>query len=182
MRLLAVVNRFDLRNLDAGDAGEGRLVFRHHRRLLPFEATMIFEYKLPAATEDDVRAWADRFHALGSIPFGEDYNAALQELTETFVASRRAAGARQWQCHRRRAHQRDRLRRRRQWQLREFVLVAGHREAVAGDRQADAGPQLQWDATDSAPSSTPTATRSSPSGTRCPRVRGRAVPRRRHLQ
>jgi hypothetical protein len=53
---------------------------------------MIFEYKLPvstqtpAATQDDVTAWANRWHALGSLPFpSEDYNAALQAITEMFA-------------------------------------------------------------------------------------------------
>jgi hypothetical protein len=87
MRLLAIVNRMDLRFLDNGNAGEGRLVFG----ILgpggfPLEATVIFEYRLPAKTEDDVLAWASRWHALGSLPFpSEEYNAALQAITESFA-------------------------------------------------------------------------------------------------
>ena len=47
---------------------------------------MILEYKLPAADDTDVLGWAQAFHALGALPFGEDYNAALQGVTEAFVA------------------------------------------------------------------------------------------------
>jgi hypothetical protein len=87
MMLQAIVNRFDLRNLANGDAGEGRFVFAFMQPDLqnPFQATMIFEYKLPAATDADVRGWAAAFHQLGSLPFGEDYNAALQAITERFA-------------------------------------------------------------------------------------------------
>ncbi len=86
LRLLAIVNRFDLRDLASGDAGEGRFVFAFHDpNDSPMEATMIFEYKLPASTEAAVLGWADGFHALGAMQFGEDYNEALQALTEQFV-------------------------------------------------------------------------------------------------
>jgi hypothetical protein len=85
-RLLAIVNRFDLRNLDNGDAGEGRFVFAFTRRDgRAFEATLILEYKLPAATEQDVSVWAESFHALGALPSGESYNAALQAITDRFT-------------------------------------------------------------------------------------------------
>jgi hypothetical protein len=85
-RLLAIVNRFDLRNLANGDAGEGRFVFGFaFPNSFSLQATMIFEYKLPASTEDDVLGWAQAFHALGSIPFSEDYNAALQMITDRFA-------------------------------------------------------------------------------------------------
>ncbi|HSR95894.1 MAG TPA: LamG domain-containing protein, partial [Kofleriaceae bacterium] len=88
LRLLAIVNRFDLRDLSHGDAGEGRFVFGFIDPDFPdflLQATMIFEYKLPAATEADVLDWAASFHALGPQRFGESYNAALQQITERFV-------------------------------------------------------------------------------------------------
>src|SRR5262249_25959040 len=50
------------------------------------QATLILEYKLPAATSDDVIAWAQAFHALGAQPFSESYNVALQAITDRFVA------------------------------------------------------------------------------------------------
>jgi hypothetical protein len=86
LRLQAIVNRFDLRNLGNGDGGEGRFVFAFSDATgLPLQATMIFEYKLPAATDQDVLGWAQSFHALGALPFGEGYNAALQAITDRFT-------------------------------------------------------------------------------------------------
>ena len=47
---------------------------------------MIFEYKLPAATDADVLGWANAWHALGAMPFpSEEYNAALQAITDRFT-------------------------------------------------------------------------------------------------
>jgi hypothetical protein len=89
VRLQAIVNRVDLRNLGNGDAGEGRFVFAFIPAEFPdstLDAFLIFEYKLPAASEADVLDWATAFHALGALPIGEDYNAALQAITERFVA------------------------------------------------------------------------------------------------
>ena len=85
--LLAIVDRFDLRNLANGDAGEGRFVFGFTPFGFPSQATIIFEYKLPAATADDVMGWASAWHALGTHPFpSEEYNAALQAITDRFTA------------------------------------------------------------------------------------------------
>jgi hypothetical protein len=87
VRLLAIVNRLDLRNLTQGHAGEGRFVFG----LLgpgqrPLEATVIFEYHLPAQTEADVMAWINDWHAPGALPVpSEEYNAALQAITDRFT-------------------------------------------------------------------------------------------------
>ena len=92
LRLLAIVNRFDLRNLDQGHAGEGRFVFGVLGPFgQPLEFTVILEYMLPATTEAEVLEWAQGFHALSSHPFpSEEYNAALQALTERFTG--RGAG------------------------------------------------------------------------------------------
>ncbi|HET6147012.1 MAG TPA: LamG domain-containing protein [Polyangia bacterium] len=85
--LLAIVDRFDLRNLANGDAGEGRFVFGFTPFGFPSQATIIFEYKLPAASADDVMGWANAWHALGTHPFpSEEYNAALQAITDRFTA------------------------------------------------------------------------------------------------
>jgi concanavalin A-like lectin/glucanase superfamily protein len=83
--LLAIINRIDLRDLDHGNAGEGSFVFTVVDDRFPVQASLIFEYKLPATTEADVLAWAQAFHALGSMRFSESYNAALQAITERFV-------------------------------------------------------------------------------------------------
>ncbi len=88
LRLDAIVNRFDLRDLGSGDAGEGRFVFSFvdpFDTFFPLQANLILEYKLPAATDQDVQDWANSFHALGAMAFGESYNAALQAITERFA-------------------------------------------------------------------------------------------------
>jgi len=90
LHLQAIVNRFDLRDLASGDAGEGRFVFAFDPApgappSAQPQATIIFEYKLPAAHDRDVLAWAEAFHRLGGLPFGEDYNATLQAITTQFA-------------------------------------------------------------------------------------------------
>jgi hypothetical protein len=88
MRLLAIVNRLDLKRLDQGKAGEGRLVYGVLDAAgSPTEFTVIFEYLLPARDEGEFRAWADTVHALQALPFpSEAYNAALQAVTDRFTA------------------------------------------------------------------------------------------------
>jgi hypothetical protein len=94
LRLLAVVNRLDLRKTSAGSAGEGRFVFG----VLdaggnPTQFTVILEYNLPAASGDEVRAWAERWHALGALdPATEGYRAALQAVTDAFAGPGAAPG------------------------------------------------------------------------------------------
>ena len=89
MRLLAIVNRLDLKDLAKGKAGEGRLVFGvlgAGGRSLQF--TVIFEYFLPASDEAQFKVWADRFHALQALwsPMNpEPYRAALQAITDSFT-------------------------------------------------------------------------------------------------
>jgi hypothetical protein len=90
-RLLAIVNRVDLRNNPSyagtgGNAGEGRFVFG----VLgptgnPLNFTVILEYKLPASTNTEVKQWAQDWHALGSMSFGEAYNDALEAITDRFA-------------------------------------------------------------------------------------------------
>jgi hypothetical protein len=94
LRLLAIVNRVDVRNLAEGHAGEGRFVFGVVDELgFQTQFTIILEYRLPAATEADVLAWANRWHALGSLPFpSEQYNAALQAITTGFAGRNAAPG------------------------------------------------------------------------------------------
>jgi Concanavalin A-like lectin/glucanases superfamily len=88
LRLLAIVNRLDLKQLDQGKAGEGRLVYGVlDPNGFPMEFTVIFEYLLPARDESEFKAWADTVHALQALPFpSETYNAALQALTDRFTA------------------------------------------------------------------------------------------------
>ena len=87
LTLEAIVNRIDLRDLSAGNAGEGRLVFGVNSQFgFPQNFTVILEYHLVASTPDDVMAWANRWHALSSHPFpSEEYNAALEDITKRFT-------------------------------------------------------------------------------------------------
>src|SRR5262249_19229199 len=86
LRLLAIVNRIDMRDLDQGNAGQGSFVFGLLEQTSRPQAVVMFEYKLPAATEADVVSWAQSFHALAALPLGsESYNAALQAITDPVV-------------------------------------------------------------------------------------------------
>jgi hypothetical protein len=89
LRLLAIVNRMDLRKLSQGNAGEGRFVFGVlGPGSLPMQFTVILEYKLPAASKADVLQWANDWHALGSLAFpSAAYNNALQKLTDRFAGA-----------------------------------------------------------------------------------------------
>lgn len=105
-RLLAIVARLDLRSAPAsyggGNAGEGRFVFGmlnidhgnpdDPNAWFPRSATVILEYTLPANTCEEVVDWADRWHSLGSLPFGAQYNAALQDITDDFAGFNAAPG------------------------------------------------------------------------------------------
>ncbi len=91
-RLLAIVNRLDLRKVPSGyatgNAGEARFVFGVTRIDDPISApsfTVIFEYGIQAATCTDVKNWAADWHALGSMKFGPKFNVALQKITSRFT-------------------------------------------------------------------------------------------------
>ncbi len=94
LRLSAIVNRLDVRNLGQGNAGEGRFVFGVNDQFgNPLQFTLIVEYNLPATTDADVLTWANRWHALSQNPFpSEQYNAALQTLTTQFSGRNMAPG------------------------------------------------------------------------------------------
>jgi hypothetical protein len=124
-RLLAIVNRLDITLADS--PGEGRFVFglvdpkTGNGRAL----SVIFEYRLaPLGTCDDRRTWAARWHALGSLPFGADYNEALQDVTDGFAArgadSSRPAGSSLGQL---RLNEGELEGFGQAWELREFNLV-----------------------------------------------------------
>lgn len=96
-RLLAIVNRPDLRRVPTatqpGHAGQGRFVFGAlgpSGERLPF--TIIFEYKLPISSKSGIMAWAESWHALGTVPFGADYNASLHNVTREFTKRDAAPG------------------------------------------------------------------------------------------
>lgn len=87
-RLMAIVNRIDKREATSPYSGEGRLLFAltdgaaDDPASAPLAMVVNFEYGVPADALKSARAW----HALGSYPdFGEDYKAALENVTNAFV-------------------------------------------------------------------------------------------------
>jgi hypothetical protein len=103
-RLLAIVNRLDLRNnrqqavqrIGGGGAGEGRLVFcavdltKPDRPPLPF--TVIFEYQIKLKDFDAVEEWAERWLDLADYNLGDAgerarYLNRLQRLTDRFTVA-----------------------------------------------------------------------------------------------
>lgn len=90
-RLLAIVSRVDLRQPASApggqNAGEGRFVFNLLRpNGTPTEYLLILEYGLDANDCNAVLNWANQWHNLGTIPFGPNFNAALQTITDQFTA------------------------------------------------------------------------------------------------
>ena len=86
LTLQAIVNRIDLRNLAEGSAGEGRLIFGVNGPRNSRQFTVSLGYNLVAHGQADVNDWANRWHALGSLPFpSEEYNAALEAITRRFT-------------------------------------------------------------------------------------------------
>ena len=92
-RLLAIVNRIDLHDVSASTAGEGRFVFGFAPFGQTLQATLIIEYNIPAASQAEIVELANAWHALRALPFpSEEYNAALQAVTERFTARNAAPG------------------------------------------------------------------------------------------
>jgi hypothetical protein len=94
-RLLAIVNRLDLRNnlvlgvprVGGGGAGEGRFVFcLVDERGAPRNFTAIFEFAVKRKTFEDVRKWAGRWYDLKDRPIGSPgYLEALEAITDAFA-------------------------------------------------------------------------------------------------
>jgi hypothetical protein len=92
-RLLAIANRIDLNDVSASTAGEGRFVFGFAPFGQALRATLIIEYNIPAASQAEILDLANAWHALRALPFpSEQYNAALQKVTERFTARNVAPG------------------------------------------------------------------------------------------
>ncbi len=95
-RLLAIVNRLDLRTFASGrggNAGQGRFVFGvlgSDGSKLQF--TVILEYALLARERDDILDWAQLWHSLGRRPFGHQYNQQLRHITDRFAGRNVARG------------------------------------------------------------------------------------------
>ena len=122
-RLLAIVNRIDLRQPGA-HAGEGRFVFGVlGANGAPLEFTIILEYALPGGSTAEIQKWANDWHELGKLKVGHrDYNAKLQALTDRFakagVMTGRQAGSALNQIRT------NEIALEEPWEMREFVLTA----------------------------------------------------------
>ncbi|MFP2925900.1 hypothetical protein ACLESO_11910, partial [Pyxidicoccus sp. 3LG] len=85
-RLLAIVNRMDLRR-EGVHSGEGRFVFGvtdTGGNPLPF--TVILEYTLPGGSSEEIQRWARDWHELGRLGVTHPtYNTKLQALTDRFT-------------------------------------------------------------------------------------------------
>lgn len=94
-KLLAIVNRVDLRNnvgYGGGNAGEGRFVFAvmnsNTNNVLntPLSFTVIFEYGVNISGCKAVQQWGEKWYNLHTMSPGDAaYNSALQNLTDQFV-------------------------------------------------------------------------------------------------
>lgn len=88
-RLLAIVNRVDLRENAAysgGNAGELRFVFGAlGAGCNPLQFTVIFEYGVKASGCKNIRAWAQKWTNLPTPTGSAAYNTALAALTEEVV-------------------------------------------------------------------------------------------------
>ncbi|MCE9671734.1 hypothetical protein LY474_28390 [Myxococcus stipitatus] len=120
-RLLAIVNRIDLRH-EGFQAGEGRFIFGAVAPDgAPLEFTVILEYALPGGSAQAIQAWAEDWHALGAVRVGSaGYNARLQALTDRFskagVMSGRHVGSALNQIRT------NEIQLEEPWEMREFVL------------------------------------------------------------
>ena len=88
-RLLAIVNRVDLRDnsVSGSSAGEARFVFGAlGPGCQPLGFNIIFEYGIQRSDCQAVKDWARQWSDLGSLELGSpEYNAALEAITEQFV-------------------------------------------------------------------------------------------------
>jgi hypothetical protein len=117
LRLQAIVNRLDLRDLSSGSAGEGRFVFAFDSSSgFPQQFTVILEYNLPARTQQD---------ALSSHPFpSEEYNVALQAITDKITGRGNALDPNAVNGNNLHQLRTNEIATSFRWELREFVLSA----------------------------------------------------------
>jgi len=93
-RLVAIAGRLDLATTPNG---EGRLIYGLVDPATgdPGLMTVAFEYALPPlGSKNDRQGWAAKWHALSEHSFGDDYNGALQALTDTFATANALAQVR----------------------------------------------------------------------------------------
>jgi hypothetical protein len=137
-RLLAIVNRMDLRNPGV-QAGEGRFVFGVLDAAgNPLEFTVILEYALPGGTPEAIQAWARDWHELGQLGLGHpDYKVKLQALTDRFAKAGVMAG----RPHGNALNQirTNEVALSNLWEMREFVLTSTALQPATVKRTPDFG-------------------------------------------
>ncbi|WP_224245987.1 hypothetical protein [Hyalangium gracile] len=137
-RLLAIVNRMDLRNPGV-QAGEGRFVFGVLDAAgNPLEFTVILEYALPGGTPEAIQGWARDWHELGQLGLGHpSYKVKLQALTDRFtnagVMAGRPHGNALNQIRTNEVALAD------EWEMREFVLTSTALQPATVKRTPDLG-------------------------------------------
>ena len=144
-RLLAIVNRIDLRGNSGytqNNAGEARFVFGAIDRrpisascCIVTEMTVIFEYGIDRNGCAGVKAWAQQWVNLSSLPFpSATYNLALENITEQFahagVAPGKVNGSALNQLR-----TNEFLQPQPQWELREFKLTPGSEDPFVANGQ-----------------------------------------------
>ncbi len=86
-RLVSIVNRIDVSQQDG--KGEFRMEYVATKEFCePIRFWVIFEFELPVESTEDLQALARRWHDLGALPFGDEYNAALQSITNQLTLAR----------------------------------------------------------------------------------------------
>jgi hypothetical protein len=132
-RLLAIVNRLDLRNVNGPGrrtAGEGRFVYGvlgldpatgSTTRTLQF--TVILESELPGLGKNDARNWAKRWHKLGATK-SDEYNARLNEVTDGWALPGACPDKPNGSCINQIRTDEASLDPAKRWELREFRLDA----------------------------------------------------------
>jgi hypothetical protein len=137
-RLLAIVNRMDLRNPGV-QAGEGRFVFGVLDAAgNPLEFTVILEYALPGGTPEAIQAWARDWHELGQLGLGHpNYKVKLQALTDRFTR----AGVMASRPHGNALNQlrTNEVALSSEWEMREFVLTSTALQPATVKRTPDLG-------------------------------------------
>jgi hypothetical protein len=137
-RLLAIVNRIDLRQPGV-QAGEGRFVFGVvDANGAPLEFTVILEYALPGLTPEAIQRWARDWHELGQLNLGSpEFKTKLQGLTDRFAK----AGVLPGRPHGNALNQirTNEVALSELWEMREFVLTTAGLQPATVKLTADTG-------------------------------------------
>lgn len=124
LKLLAIVNRFDLRGNSGygkSNAGEGRFVFCFMDGCRPAQFTVIFEYGVPKSLCAERKAYAQQWYNLKNLQFSNpQYNKELEAITDQFTkCGTSPSKPNQSSLNQLRTNE---IRLARPWELREFTI------------------------------------------------------------